>query len=152
MTPGLISKKVLADRLYILQKMVEEIRSLPLGNFQEFMKDRRNFWTAEACLRRSIEALLDIGRHILAKGFATGVTEYKEIANRLGDFNVFSLSDVKRLKILAGYRNRFIHFYHEIGEEEIFKICKDQLGDLDKVREAYILWVKNHPEKINEKF
>ena len=35
---------------------------------------------ADSCLRRSLEALFDIGRHILAKGYARGVTEYKEIA------------------------------------------------------------------------
>lgn len=151
MTSGLISKKVLADRLNIIDKMMGEIRSLPLINFQEFMKDRRNLWAAESCLRRSIEALLDMGRHILAKGFSTGVTEYKEIAQRLGEFNIIPPTEVEQLKILAGYRNRLIHFYHEIGEEEIFKICRDQLGDLEKVRDAYILWVKTHPEKMSEK-
>jgi uncharacterized protein YutE (UPF0331/DUF86 family) len=52
---------------------------------------------------------------------------------------------------LAGYRNRPVHFYHEIGEEEIFLICRDQLKDLEQVKEAYIRWTQNHPEKINEK-
>ena len=69
MTPGLISKKVVGDRLELVESIIGEIRSLPMGSYQEFIKDRRNVWTAEACLRRSLEALLDIGRHILAKGF-----------------------------------------------------------------------------------
>lgn len=152
MTPGLISKKVIADRLDLVERMIGEIESLPLSSFKEFMGDRRNLWTAESCLRRSIEALLDIGRHILAKGFAIGVSEYKEIALRLGELGILSPSEVELLKILAGYRNRLVHFYyHEIGEEELFRICKEQLGDLRKMREAYIRWVKNHPEKLNER-
>jgi uncharacterized protein YutE (UPF0331/DUF86 family) len=87
----------------------------------------------------------------LAKGFATGVIEYKEIAQRLGDFGVLSPSEAGLLRILAGYRNRLIHFYHEIGEEELYSICKDQLGDLQEVKDAYLRWLKDHPEKLNEK-
>lgn len=151
MTPGLISKKVLADRFNWVEKMTGEIRALPLANYQDFSGDRRNIWAAESCLRRSLEALLDIGRHILAKGFATGVIEYKEIAQRLGDFGVLSPSEAGLLRILAGYRNRLVHFYHEIGEEELYKICKDQLGDLQEVKDAYLRWLKDHPEKLNEK-
>ncbi len=151
MTPGLVSKKVLADRLSFIEKMIEGIRSLPLTNFEEFKKDKRNFWAAESCLRRSLEALLDIGRHILAKGFGIGVSEYKEISQKLGDFDVLTLSEIELLKILVGYRNRLVHFYHEIGEEELFKICTNQLGELDKIKEGYIRWVKNHPEKIDDK-
>jgi uncharacterized protein YutE (UPF0331/DUF86 family) len=150
-TPGLISKKVLADRFNWVEKMIGEIRTLPLGNYQDFSRDRRNIWAAESCLRRSLEALLDNGRHILAKGFATGVIEYKEIAQRLGDFGVLSPSEAGLLRILAGYRNRLIHFYHEIGEEELYRICKDQLGDLQEVKDAYLRWLKDHPEKLNEK-
>jgi uncharacterized protein YutE (UPF0331/DUF86 family) len=150
-TPGLISKKVLADRLNWVEKMIGEIRVLPRASYQDFISDRRNIWAAESCLRRSLEALLDIGRHILAKGFATGVIEYKEIAERLGDFGVLSPSEARLLRILAGYRNRLIHFYHEIGEEELFRICKDQLGDLQEVKDAYLRWLKDHPEKLDEK-
>lgn len=151
MTPGLISKKVVGDRLELVERMIGEIRSLPMGNYQEFIKDRRNIWTAESCLRRSLEALLDIGRHILAKGFATGVSEYKEIAQKLDEFGVLSSSEVRLLRILAGYRNRLIHFYHEIGEEELYRICKDQMGDLQKVKDAYLRWLKDHPNRMNEK-
>jgi hypothetical protein len=87
-------------------------RSLPLGDQQKFFSDTRNVWTAEACLRRGLEALFDLGRHILAKGFGKGVTEYKEIAAELKVQGVLSQDDAELLRTLAGYRNRLVHFYH----------------------------------------
>lgn len=150
MTPGLISKKVIGDRLDLVERMIHEIQSLPLESYEEFAKDRRNIWAAESCLRRSLEALLDIGRHILAKGFATGVGEYKEIPKRLGEFGLFSPSEVELLRTLAGYRNRLIHFYHEISEKELYKICCEQLGDLQKVSHVYLRYIKAHPEMMND--
>ena len=150
MTPGKISKKVVSDRLNWVERMLTEIQSLPLGSYHDFIGDKRNVWSAESCLRRSLEALLDIGRHILAKSFGTGVSEYKEIAQRLGDFGVLSQEEAIILRVLAGYRNRLIHFYHEIGNEELYKICREQLGDLEIVKDAYLRWLKGHPEKIDE--
>ena len=57
-----------------------------------------------AGLRRSLEALLDLGRHILAKGFGVGVTEYKEIASELCRHGVLTEADAALLRTLAGYR------------------------------------------------
>ena len=64
-----ISQRVVADRLDWIGRMLGEIRSLPLDDKESFFTDNRNIWTADACLRRALEALFDLGRHILAKGF-----------------------------------------------------------------------------------
>lgn len=69
MTPGLLSKRVVSDRLSWVAQMVQEIRALPLTDRAAFLADRRNVWMADSCLRRGLEALFDLGRHILAKGF-----------------------------------------------------------------------------------
>ncbi|MCS7220425.1 MAG: hypothetical protein RML36_01005 [Anaerolineae bacterium] len=74
--PGKISRRIAYDRLAWVERMLSEIRALPLDSREAFLADRRNIWAAESCLRRALEALLDIGRHILARGFGVGVTEY----------------------------------------------------------------------------
>jgi uncharacterized protein YutE (UPF0331/DUF86 family) len=94
--------------------MVSEIRRLSLENAGVFSSDKRNIWAADSCLRRALEALLDVGRHILAKCFAKGVTEYEQIAEELGKKKVLSPGNATRLRTLAGYRNRMVHFYDEI--------------------------------------
>ncbi len=75
MTPGAVSKRVVSDRLAWIRQMVGEMRGLPLADRDAFFGDRRNVWTAESCLRRALEALLDLGRHVLAKGFGSGASE-----------------------------------------------------------------------------
>ena len=59
MMPGSVSKRVAADRLALAADLVAEIRALPLTDRQAFFADRRNIWTADSCLRRSLEALFD---------------------------------------------------------------------------------------------
>jgi len=150
MTSTKISKRIVGDRLAWVDKMVNEINTLPMETFEAFTSDSRNVWTAESCLRRSLEALLDIGRHILAKRFSKGVSEYKEIAIELGRIKVLGEEEAQLLRRLAGYRNRLVHFYHEITTDELYRICNDDLGDLLAIRDAYLGWFKSNPDSIDQ--
>jgi len=150
MTPGKVSKRILADRADWIRRMVAEIRNLPLESVSSFSSDKRNIWAAESCLRRSLEALLDLGRHILSKGFAKGVTEYKQIAEELGDQGVLSPENTEILRILAGFRNRMVHFYDEVTTEELYTICSNELNDVLTVLDALLDWIKANPDKIDD--
>lgn len=150
MTPTHISKRVAVDRLDWVAQMTDEIRALPLNDETAFYADRRNVWTAESCLRRGLEALFDLGRHILAKGFGVGVSEYKEIADTLHKNGVLTDEERQLLRLMAGYRNRMVHFYHEIEMEELYAICRDHLVDLETIAAAYRRWLKNNPQLLDE--
>ena len=150
MTPGKLRKKVLAERVNWVREMLESIRQLPFDDPQVFQKDRRNLAAAESYLRRGLEALLDIGRHVLAKGFATPVAEYKEIARHLQKEGVLSNGDAKLLMKMAGYRNRMVHFYHEITKEELLRICTQELASIETVLDEILLWIRQHPNRIDD--
>jgi len=149
MTPKPISKRVVADRLETVNFLLGEIRSLPLGDRHAFFADRRNVWAAESCLRRSLEAIFDLSRHLLAKGFGLGVTEYKEIAAKLHEQGVLSDQETYVLEVLAGYRNRLVHFYHEVSQDELYEICSHKLNDVEMISGALQAWLKAHPEKLD---
>lgn len=150
MTPQQIAKRVVVDRLTWIEQMVAEIRALPLQDRDLFFGDSRNVWTAESCLRRALEAALDLGRHILAKGFGIGVTEYKETAVRLEEVGVLASDTAVLLRLMAGYRNRLVHFYHDIQPEELYDICQNHLNDLETIAEGYRAWLNEHPERLDE--
>ena len=150
MMPGSISKRVVVDRLAWVDQMLVEIRALPLGDPDVFFADSRNIWAAESCLRRGLEALFDLGRHILAKGYGVGASEYKEIATRLEERGVLSATDANLFRLLAGYRNRLVHFYHEVSPEELYRICATRLGDLERLSDLYRAWLKANPDQLDE--
>lgn len=150
MTSGLVSARVVGSRLKLIQDLLDQIRALPLENRGAFLADQRNYPIAESCLRRSLEALLDIGRHILAKAFGLAVSEYKEIASTLQKQKAISDDEARILGALAGYRNRLVHFYDEVSAEELYDICSRELGDVERIADAYRRWLKAHPEKVGQ--
>lgn len=149
MTPAPLSAAIVADRAAWIRRMLAGIRALPLESADAFAADPRTAAAAESYLRRALEALLDLGRHVLAKAFARGVAEYKAIAAALGEEGVLSAGDAALLTRLAGYRNRMVHFYHVVSDEELRLICRDDLGDVERVLGALLAWLRMHPERLD---
>ncbi len=148
--PGKISKRIVSDRLAWVDRMLNEIRALPLESKPTFMQDSRNIWAAESCRRRALEALFDLGRHIAAKGFGEAITEYKEIAATLNRRKVVSTRDGELMQKLAGYRNRLVHFYHDVSADELYEICSSHLGDVEHIADSLRSWLAKHPNALDE--
>jgi len=150
MTPGKMSKKVVSERTSLIREMLSDVKELPLSSLEEFLGDKRNVASAESYLRRALEGLLDLGRHILAKAFGHPVTEYKEIARGLLEKEVLRKKEADLLTKMAGYRNRMTHFYHEITSEELYEICRGHLDEIELVLNRLIEWLRENKEKIDE--
>jgi len=150
MTPTKIRAAVVAERISWVRKMIQSVEALPTDAYDEFVGDPRNVASAESYLRRGIEALLDLGRHILAKGFAVAVTEYKEIGTSLAKEGILSDEHGILLRQIAGYRNRMVHFYHEVSHEELYRLSTQNLKDIENLLEALVHWLRDHPNKMDQ--
>jgi len=151
MNPGKIRSNVVTERLAWVREMLGSVKKLPLGSYDEFISDPRNIAAAESYLRRGIEALLDLGRHILAKGFNLAVTEYKEIGTRLIKEEVLRDDQGNLLRQIAGYRNRMVHFYHEISHKELYDLCTQNLKDIETILDALVDWLNSNSDKLDQK-
>ena len=144
MNPGDIDSSVVAQRIFWISQMMDSLKDLRLEEKVAFLADRHKIAAAESYLRRALEALFDIGRHILAKRFAYPVTEYKEIAKGLSSNKVLVEKEAELMRKMAGYQNRMVHFYHEITPEELHEICLDHLDEIKLLADKLVQWTKEH--------
>jgi uncharacterized protein YutE (UPF0331/DUF86 family) len=148
MSPGPIDRSVLADRVAIVRRMLDGARGLPLSDFHEFTSDVRTPAAAESFLRRALEALLDLGRHVLARGFGRAPAEYADVARQLGELGVVHQSLVERFVLMARYRNRMVHFYDEVTTRELYDLLTTRLADFEAIVAAILTWVDEHPDRV----
>jgi len=144
MTPVEIDPKVITQRAFWIPQMMDSLKDLRLEEKEAFLADRHKVAAAESYLRRALEALFDIGRHILAKKFAYPTIEYKEIAKGLFEKGVLVERETELMRKMAGYRNRMVHFYHEITPEELHEICLYHLSEIKLLTDKLIKWIKEH--------
>jgi uncharacterized protein YutE (UPF0331/DUF86 family) len=151
MSPGLISRVVVADKVAAIRRMLDGARSLPLTDLSAFTADPRMVAAGDSYLRRALEALLDLARHVLAKGFGRAPAEYAEVARELGEVGVVDAARAARLAVMARYRNRMVHFYDEITSEELYGILTRDLADIKNLVEAVTAWMAAHPDRVSDK-
>ena len=149
MVPGLVSQKIAAAKLGLISEMLGGVESLPLASEKEFTRDPRMVAAGESYLRRALEALLDLGRHILAKGFGLPVAQYAAIAEQLGAKGVVANDLAARLKLMASYRNRLVHEYDVVTPSELYTILTAKISDVVAVSDAIRSWLAENPERVD---
>jgi len=147
MSPGDIDSKVVAQRAFWISQMVDSLKDLKLEEKVSFLADRHKVAAAESYLRRALEALFDIGRHILAKRFAYPATEYRDIAKGLSDKGILVEKEAESMRKMAGYRNRMVHFDHEITPEELHEICPYHVNEIKFLADKLVQWAKENQDR-----
>lgn len=149
MSPSKVRLVTVMQKSTLVDDMLAGLATLPLSGLEVFQRDARDAAAAESYLRRALEALLDLGRHVLAKGLGERTLEYKQIALALRGAGVLDEASADILIDMAGYRNRLTHFYDEVTTLELFDICAHRSADIQCVRDAMLDWLRRHPEMVD---
>jgi uncharacterized protein YutE (UPF0331/DUF86 family) len=141
-----LNKEVILDRIRIIEKSLYKLSAFKEISLEDF-RSEENFAIAEHYLRRALEAVFDIGNHIVSRIPGERSSSYKEIALVLGKYNIVDKDFAEnRLVKMAGYRNRLVHFYAEITEEEVYRIILSELIDLERFL-SFIKLLLENPER-----
>jgi len=141
----MINKLLIRNRLALINDYLIQMKRLSKTPKSLFLEDKDLAAAAESYLRRSLEAVFDIGRHIVAKNGGTEMaTEYKAIARGLSEKKIISNDLAKSLAEMAGYRNRLVHLYHMIDNEELYGILHNDLGDI----KVFLVEINDYINKI----
>jgi len=130
--------------------MLAAMATLPLASEAEFTADPRMVAAGESFLRRSLEGLLDLGRHVLAKGFGKVVPDYAAVAAELAARGILSPETAAKLRLMARYRNRMVHFYDDVTPSELYGILSRERQDVEEVLAALQRWLAAHPEACTD--
>lgn len=144
-----LNKDVLQARMSYVEESLESLKRFKGVSYDAFHSNPDNFRIAFYDLHRALEAVMDIGSHILSRIPAARPTSYKDISRLLGKHKIIP-SDFaeKSLAKMAGYRNRMVHFYGEVTEKEIYQIIQEELDDFN-VFLQYTHKVLKDPEAFN---
>jgi len=70
-------------------------------------------------------------------------TEYKSIAKGLGEIGIINKELSEKLAQMAGYRNRLVHLYNLISDEELYNIITSDLKDIEDFVSAIKKYISN---------
>jgi len=127
----MVNREVVLDRISIIKNSLKRLKEISKLSKQEFKNNDDYFAIAEHHLRRSLEAVIDLGRHICVKEDLGQPQDYTEVFDILNNGGVLSKEFTENIRGMAGYRNRLVHMYNQIDREEIYQILQERLDDFD---------------------
>jgi uncharacterized protein YutE (UPF0331/DUF86 family) len=108
---------------------------------EDFHKNRERQYAILHALQLAIEASIEIGTHICSAD-ALGIPgSYAETFDLLEQGGIVTPELSSKLRTMARFRNRIVHFYWEVDLDEVYRILSDNLGDLDEYLAAIELYI-----------
>ena len=144
---NMIRLSLVYDRVAVIDKSLNRLEQFRENTMDEFILNSDNYAIAERHLRISLEAVFDLGRHLLVKTGLGKPNDYRDILILLGRNNIIPYDFLERIKGMAGYRNRLVHMYNEIGPEELYNIITTRLGDIRELTAFLLKYVRLNGEK-----
>ncbi|MGB9804958.1 type VII toxin-antitoxin system HepT family RNase toxin [Desulfofundulus sp.] len=140
----MLNKDLIYNRIDMIKRSLARLRKMTVLSREQFLADPDNFAIAEHHLRRALESLFNIGRHIMAKQGLGHPVDYRSIILTLGREKILPAEFAERIKGMAGYRNRLVHGYAEVTPEEMYDIMQHRLADF----ENYCTYILKYLEKV----
>ena len=132
-------------KIGIIQENLEELKKLKEFKFEELSKNKRDLAACKYFIRSAIEAMIDIGSHIVAKELLGTPSTNVEIMLTLSNKGVLTEENLSTYVKMVKYRNRLTHFYQEVIPQEVFDILQNKLQDF----ELYIKDILNYFKQSN---
>ena len=91
-----------------------------------------------------MEALFDLGRHLVVKSGLGVPADYRAVIEKLKEGAVIPGDFARQIMGMAGYRDRLIHEYNKITPAELHEIILTRLADLT----LFCQYVVDHLQKV----
>ncbi|MBI5191594.1 MAG: DUF86 domain-containing protein [Nitrospirae bacterium] len=134
------------SKLNVVITNLENLKAQGEGTYEEFMSDSRNVDSSLYRLQTSIQALLDIGAHIVAVLGLGSPGSNAEIITTLCDAGYIGKDKAGTYVRMAQFRNRVVHLYDHIDTEEVYGIIKNELGDIKSFFSDLIEIIEKNPD------
>ena len=106
-------------------------------NKKEFKSDPMVFGSTERFLHLVIEALMDIGNHIISDQNLGEVEFYKDIPSLMYQNNFINEEQKEIFEQITGFRNILVYEYLEIDLDIVYSILVNNLDDLKSILKEY---------------
>jgi uncharacterized protein YutE (UPF0331/DUF86 family) len=132
-----IRPEVVRKRLNKLDEYLAILRALQKYSFEEFAQDPEHYGSVERFLHLAIEAVIDVGNHIVAGLNLGTINWYSDIPALLANRGFIDADLEQRWMRMIGFRNALVHDYADIDRRIVYEALQHRLGDLEALRRVF---------------
>jgi len=143
----MIDRRVINERLeYIRHTLARLYRRRGL-TLEEFRADEDGYRATLYDLQTCLEAMADIGNHIIAAMAFRKPKDRRDIMMVLAEAGVISKPLGERLAQAQAMRNIIVHGYLDIILDEVYRVIQEGLGDIEEFCRSVVNYVDQVPNE-----
>ncbi|OOM68087.1 DUF86 domain-containing protein [Clostridium sp. BL-8] len=125
-------KNKIDQKLLFMNTCLNKLKKLEEFDKDVFIQDFTKVDSAKYLLQVSIEAMLDISSHLIARNRWGRPKDNKDHFQLLSDNGIIDNKDVSIYFNMAKFRNRIVHMYFNINDEMIYDIIQNNISDFER--------------------
>jgi uncharacterized protein YutE (UPF0331/DUF86 family) len=133
----MVRPEVIRKRLNKLDEYLGILNGLQGYTLEEFMGNPEHYGSAERFLHLAIEAINDMGNHVISEMELGVVNWYSDIPRLLGEREYISGELKERWVRMIGFRNTLVHEYIDIDRKIVFHVLHNNLKDLGELKKIF---------------
>ena len=133
----MVRQEVIRKRLNKLDDYLGILHGLKKYTFQEFIENPEHYGSAERFLHLAVEAVIDLGNHVIAELELGTVNWYSDIPKLLAANGYISDEMEERWVRMIGFRNTLLHEYIDIDRRIVFDVLHNNLQDLEELKKVF---------------
>lgn len=119
-------RKITSEVLTSLERL-EELKRLPKD---VFLSDPHKIGSAKYNFIVAIEGIIDLCNHIIAKNAYRTPEDYADTFRVMAERGAFDAEFTNTLIQMARFRNRLVHIYWEVDNNELYHLIQSRLQDM----------------------
>ncbi len=123
----------LAKRVSSLRASLSRLKALSKLDKRDFLSDPDKPASAKYHFIVAIESCIDISSHLISRNGLRAPEDYADTFRVLAESGVIEDGFAARLVNMAKFRNRLVHIYWEVGDDQLWQILTTRLGDFKKL-------------------
>jgi uncharacterized protein YutE (UPF0331/DUF86 family) len=127
----MVNHEKIMNKLKIIKLSLEKLHTLKAIHQDKFLNDFTYTDTTRHNLQISIEAMLDIASHIIARNGLEFPKSNADAFTILGRHGILSKDKITVYEEMARFRNRLVHLYDDVDNLVIYEIVQNHLNDYE---------------------
>lgn len=133
----MVHPEVLRRRLQKIDEYVEYLERAQNYSLEELDDDLERQAAVERMLQLSIEALVDMGAHVITDEGLGTYERSRDVPGILNDHGYLGSDLCETWEQMIGLRDILVHQYLEVDIERLYDILQEELDDIQRIADIF---------------
>jgi uncharacterized protein YutE (UPF0331/DUF86 family) len=138
----LFDREKMAKLVSELRKSVDRLRAIAKLPLTEFLADPDKIGSAKYHFIVAIEACIDMCNHVISRNGYRIPDDYADTFQVMGEVGALAGDFSDELRNMAKFRNRLVHIYWEVDDQQLYEILKTRTDDFKKFLDAMAIFLE----------